>query len=99
MPVLGERARLAAGIVGVGAGYWLLAQLGSVAQYQGGVQVAWMPVGFAAAMLYLGDMRWAVGAAVADLLLGTGLVPFHAHRLLHDPTMLQTIGNTLEFVI
>src|SRR3954451_6572902 len=99
MPALGQRARLAAGIVGGGLGYWLLAQAGSVAQYEGGVQVAWLPVGFAAAVLYLGDMRWAIGAAAADLILGTGLVPFHVHRLLHDPTILQTIGNTLEFTI
>src|SRR3954447_26676393 len=99
MPVAGPRARVVAGAVGVGIGYWVLAKLGSVVQYPGGVQVAWLPVGFAAAMLYLRDMRWAIGGAVADLILGVGLVPFHVHRLLHDPTVLQTIGNTLEFVI
>src|SRR3954447_1154228 len=99
MPVAGPRARVVAGAVGVGVGYWVLAKLGSVAQYQGGVQVAWLPVGFAAAMLYLGDMRWAIGAAAADLILGKGMIPFHMHTLLHDPTVLQTVGNTLEVAI
>ena len=37
-----------------------LARLGNAAQYTGEVQVAWLPAGFAAAMLYLGDMRWVV---------------------------------------
>lgn len=88
------------GIVGVGVAYWLLAKLGSAAQYTGGVPVAWLPVGFTAAILYLGDMRWALGAAAADLILGTGLFPFHLHALLHDPTVsYQTVGNTFEFVL
>lgn len=93
-------ATLALGVLGVGVGYWLLAKVGSTAQYTGGVPVAWLPVGFAAAMLYLGDMRWAFGAVAADLILGTGLFPFHLHALLHDPTVsYQTAGNTFEFVL
>src|SRR3954447_22922386 len=100
MPVAGPRARVVAGAVGVGIGYWVLAKLGSVVQYPGGVQVAWLPAGFAAAALYLGDMRWAIGALLADLILGAGLFPFHVHLLLHDPTVaVQTVGNTLEFLI
>lgn len=92
--------QLVPGILGVGAGYWLLAKLGSAAQYTGGVPVAWLPVGFTAALLYLGDLRWAVGAAAADLILGTGLVPFHWRALLHDPTVVyQTVGNTFQFVL
>lgn len=90
--------RLTTGIVVVGVGYWLLAQLGSVVQYPGGVEVVWLPVGWAAAMLYLGDLRWFVGAMIADLILGAGLVPSHYQRLL-EPTTVQTLSNTVEFTL
>lgn len=84
----------------VGAAYWALGKLGSSLYYPGGVQVVWLPAGFAAAALYLGDMRWAIGAAAGDLILGTGLFPFHVHALLHDPTVVyQTVGNTIEFTL
>lgn len=92
------RVRLMMGIVGIGVGYWVLAQLGAAAQYTGGIQVAWLPVGFAAAVLYLGDLRWFIGAAAADLILGTGLIPFHADTLT-NPTTLETISNTIEFTL
>ena len=93
-------ARLWAGMLGVGVVYWVLGKLGGSLYYPGGVQVVWLPAGFAAAALYLGDMRWAIGAAAADLILGTGLIPFDLHALLHDPTVTwQTIGNTIEFVL
>ena len=94
------RTRLAVGIIGLGIAYWALAEVGGILSFPGGVQVAWLPAGFAAAVLCLGDLRWAIGAAVADLLLGTGVSPFQATLLLHDPTVLvQTLGNTLEFVL
>lgn len=76
------RRRLVVGIAGIGLVYWGLARLGSALYYPGGVQVVWLPAGFAAAILYLGDMRWAVGAAAADLILGAELFPFHLHALL-----------------
>ena len=63
--------RLVAGNVVVGVGYWLLAQLGSLAQYTGAIEVAWLPVGFAAGMLYLGDLRWFVGGMVGDFMVGS----------------------------
>jgi signal transduction histidine kinase len=90
--------RLVGGIVVVGLGYWLLAQLGAAVQYTGGVEVAWLPVGFAAAMLYLGDLRWFIGATLGDLVLGTGVIPFHADVLV-DVTTLQTVSNTVEFTL
>ncbi len=92
------RVRLLGGIVAVGLGYWALAQLGAAAQYTGGIQVAWLPVGFAAAMLYLGDLRWFIGAAAADLILGTGLIPFHFDTLT-NPTSIETVSNTIEFTL
>lgn len=86
------------GDVAVGLGYWVLAQLGAAAQYTGRIQVAWLPVGFAAAMLYLGDLRWFIGAAAADLILGTGLIPFHFDTVT-NPTSIETVSNTIEFTL
>jgi signal transduction histidine kinase len=90
--------RLVAGSALVGSGYWLLAKLGAAVQYQGYVEVAWLPVGWAAAMLYLGDLRWFAGATIADLLYGLSVAP-PAHYGLINPTTLQTVSNTLEFMI
>lgn len=91
--------RLLAGNVVVGLGYYGLATLGSVAQFTGQVQVAWLPVGFAAAMLYLGDLRWFAGGMLADLLLGTGVYPFHYQLLASPVVSFETIGNTIEFAL
>src|SRR6478735_8791672 len=88
------RRRLLLGNLAVGAGYYALARLGYVVQFTGGVQVAWLPVGFAAAMLYLGDLRWVFGPALADVLLGTGVVPFHSEELTRW-TQVQTLGNVI----
>jgi signal transduction histidine kinase len=90
--------RLVAGNVLVGVGYWSVAMLGAVAQYTGHIQVAWLPVGWAAAMLYLGDMRWWVGGALADLTIGDNFVPFHG-VVLTPADWLTTAGNTAEFVV
>src|SRR4051794_35443027 len=92
------RRRLLLGNLGLGLGYYALARLGSVVQFTGGVQVAWLPVGFASAMLYLGDLRWLFGPALADVLLGTGVVPFHGEELTRW-TQLQTLGNVTEFTL
>ena len=67
-------------------------------QFTGGVQAVWLPVGFAAAVLYLGDLRWWFGPALADVLLGTGIIPFHGEELTQW-TQAQTLGNVLEFTL
>jgi signal transduction histidine kinase len=88
--------RLVLGNVVVGVGYWTLAQVGGLAQYTGNIQVAWLPVGFAAAMLYLGDMRWFVGGMVADFCVGSNFT------FAVDPTLANIFGtasNTIEFVL
>jgi hypothetical protein len=72
-----EWRRFVVGSLVVAVGYWALARLGAVAVYTGNIQVAWLPVGFAAAMLYLGDLRWFVGGIVGDLALGNSWIPFH----------------------
>jgi hypothetical protein len=63
--------RVIVGNLAVAVGYWLFAQLGSLAQYTGNIEVAWLPVGFAAGMLYLGDLRWFVGGMVGDFVVGS----------------------------
>jgi signal transduction histidine kinase len=90
--------RPVAGNVAVGVGYWSLAMLGSVAQYRGNIQVAWLPVGWAAGMLYLGDLRWWVGGAIGDLMIGDNFVPFHGVALTGQ-SWVTTAGNTAEFVV
>ena len=41
-----------------------------------------------------------VGRTAIGLAGSHSLLPFHLHLLLHDPTVaVQTVGNTLEFVI
>lgn len=88
--------RLLAGSLLVGLGYYGLAKLGSVVQLTGAVQVAWLPVGYAAAVLYLGDLRWFAGGAIADLLLGTGIYPFNYHV---TEMTFETLGNIVEFTL
>src|ERR1700730_3099774 len=88
--------RLAVGNVVVGVGYWLLAQLGALAQYTGAIEVAWLPVGFAAGVLYLGDLRWFVGGMLGDFMVGNNFgvaFPFHPQDLV------TTAGNTIEFAL
>jgi signal transduction histidine kinase len=91
--------RLLAGNLLLGLGYYGLARLGGVVQLTGQVQVAWLPVGYAAAALYLGDMRWFAGGAIADMLLGTGVYPFHYQLIPTAEVWFETLGNTAEFVI
>jgi signal transduction histidine kinase len=93
------RPRLVAGIVGLGLGYWVISLVGEAVQYTGGIEVAWLPVGLAAAVLYLGDLRWFVGASLADLLLGAGTpIPLHFGEL-WSLTTLATLSNTVEFTL
>jgi signal transduction histidine kinase len=102
LPALGGPrtwGRYLAGNIAVGAGYWLLAKLGSVVLFTGSVQAVWLPVGFAAAAFYLGSLRWFIGAAVADLVLGTGIYPFHYQLLATAEGTMVTVGNTLEVVL
>ncbi len=88
--------RLVAGNVVVGVGYWTLGQLGSLVQYTGAIEVAWLPVGFAAGMLYLGDLRWFVGGMVGDFLIGNS---FSVVFPLHAQDFVTTVGNTIEFTL
>lgn len=88
--------RLLAGNLLVGLGYYGLAKLGSVVVLTGAVQVAWLPLGYAAAVLYLGDPRWFAGAAIADLLLGTGIYHFNYHVTVMT---YETLGNIVEFTL
>jgi signal transduction histidine kinase len=88
--------RLVAGNLLVGLGYYGLAKLGSVVVLTGAVQVAWLPLGYAAAVLYLGDLRWFAGGAIADLLLGTGVYHINYHITVET---YETLGNIVEFTL
>jgi signal transduction histidine kinase len=90
--------RLVLGNLAVFVGYFACEQLGSVAQYKNGIEVAWLPVGFAAGMLYLGDVRWFVGGMIADFSIGTGHLPFWGFTLTTQ-TCATTAGNTIEFTL
>jgi signal transduction histidine kinase len=84
------------GNLALAVGYWTLAELGSLVQYTGEIEVAWLPVGFAAGMLYLGDLRWFVGGMVGDFLVGNNFAlvfPWDA------PDLVTTAGNTIEFLL
>lgn len=84
------------GNLAVAAGYWMFAQLGSLAQYSGNIEVSWLPVGFAAGMLYLGDLWWFVGGMVGDFVVGPDFgfaFPWDAADLV------ATAGNTIEFLL
>jgi signal transduction histidine kinase len=88
--------RLLAGNLLVGLGYYGLAKLGSVVQLTGAVQLAWLPVGYTVAVLYLGDLRWFAGAAIADLLFGTTVYPLKYHTA---ELTFETLGNIVEFTL
>ncbi|MBV9920238.1 MAG: MASE1 domain-containing protein [Pseudonocardia sp.] len=88
--------RLIAGNVVVAVGYWFLAEVGGLAQYRDGIEVAWLPVGFAAAMLYLGDLRWFIGVIVGDMIVGPNFIPVVDPTV---PNLVATTGNTIEVVL
>jgi signal transduction histidine kinase len=88
--------RLLAGNLLVGLGYYVLAKLGSVVAFTGAVQLAWLPVGYAVAVLYLGDLRWFAGAAIADLLFSTTVYPLKYHPA---EMTFETLGNIVEFTL
>ncbi|MFN8108726.1 MAG: MASE1 domain-containing protein [Thermoleophilia bacterium] len=91
---LAPAQRLVIGVAATAAGYYGLARLGFVVQYPGEVSAVWLPVGFAVAMLSLGDMRWLVGALLADLLLD--VTP---GGLNWGPAVTQTVGNMVEVAV
>lgn len=90
--------RLVLGNLAVAVGYSGLAMLGSAVQYTGSIEAVWLPVGFAAAMLYIGDLRWWVGGAFADLVIGPTFIPFD-HVSINGQDVMTTVGNTIEFTV
>ncbi len=65
-------------------------------QYTGAIEVAWLPVGFAAGMLYLGDLRWFAGGMLGDWMVGND---FGLHFPFDGQDLVTTAGNTIEFVL
>jgi signal transduction histidine kinase len=63
--------------------------------YEGDVQAVWLPVGAAAAVLYLFDLRWLPGAAIADFALGLPLSDWGEVWV----NVVETVGNTTEVLV
>lgn len=71
-------ARIARYVLGVAAfagAYYVAAQGGYALQFTGSISAIWPPVGLAAAVLYLGGLRWWPGAVIGDLLSNNGASP------------------------
>ena len=71
-------ARIVRYLLGVAAfagAYYVAAQGGYALQFTGSISAIWPPVGFAAAVLYLGGLRWWPGAVIGDLLSNNGASP------------------------
>jgi signal transduction histidine kinase len=77
--LVGVRARsalrYAAGVLGLAAAYYAAGQASLALQYSGPVAAIWLPVGVAAATLYLAGLRWWPGALIADLALADPAQP------------------------
>jgi signal transduction histidine kinase len=86
------------GTLGLAVAYWLLGELSGVVQYSDNITVAWLPVGFAAGVLYLGDLRWFVGGVIGDLCVGNSWVPF-SDFIFGTQSYVTTVGNTIEFTL
>jgi signal transduction histidine kinase len=88
-------ARIVRYLLGVAAfagAYWVAAQGGYALQFTGSISAIWPPVGFAAAVLYLGGLRWWPGAVIGDLLSNNGASPV-------GTTTAVTLANLAEVTV
>ena len=88
-------ARIVRYLLGVAAfagAYYLAAQGGYALQFTGSISAIWPPVGFAAAVLYLGGLRWWPGAVIGDLLSNNGASPV-------GTTTAVTVANLAEVTV
>ena len=88
-------ARLVRYLLGVAAfagAYYIAAQGGYALQFTGSISAIWPPVGFAAAVLYLGGLRWWPGAVIGDLLSNDGASPV-------GTTTAATVANLAEVTV
>jgi signal transduction histidine kinase len=88
-------ARIVRYLLGVAAfagAYYVAAQGGYALQFTGSISAIWPPVGFAAAVLYLGGLRWWPGAVIGDLLSNDGASPV-------GTTIAVTVANLAEVTV
>jgi signal transduction histidine kinase len=80
------------GVAAFAGAYYIAAQGGYALQFTGSISAIWPPVGFAAAVLYLGGLRWAPGAVIGDLLSNNGASPL-------GTTIAVTVANLAEVTV
>ena len=80
------------GVAAFAGAYYVAAQGGYALQFTGSISAIWPPVGFAAAVLYLGGLRWWPGAVIGDLLSNTGASPV-------GTTIAVTVANLAEVTV
>ena len=80
------------GVAAFAAAYYVAAQGGYALQFTGSISAIWPPVGFAAAVLYLGGLRWWPGAVIGDLLSNDGGSPV-------GTTIAVTVANLAEITV
>ena len=67
--------RYLAGTVALAAGYFVAGRASLALQYTGPVAAIWLPIGVAAATLYLAGLRWWPGVLIGDLALADPMQP------------------------
>jgi signal transduction histidine kinase len=80
------------GVAAFAGAYYVAAQGGYALQFTGSISAIWPPVGFAAAVLYLGGLRWWPGAVIGDLLSNNGASPV-------GTTIAVTVANLAEITV
>jgi signal transduction histidine kinase len=80
------------GVTAFAGAYYVAAQGGYALQFTGSISAIWPPVGFAAAVLYLGGLRWWPGAVIGDLLSNNGASPV-------GTTIAVTVANLAEVTV
>lgn len=80
------------GVAAFAGAYYGAAQGGYALQFTGSISAIWPPVGFAAAVLYLGGLRWWPGAVIGDLLSNNGASPV-------GTTTAVTLANLAEVTV
>jgi signal transduction histidine kinase len=80
------------GVAAFAGAYYVAAQGGYALQFTGSISAIWPPVGFAAAVLYLGGLRWWPGAVIGDLLSNDGGSPV-------GTTIAVTVANLAEVTV
>jgi signal transduction histidine kinase len=88
-------ARYVVGVAALTGGYYLAAQVGYALQFTGSIAAIWPPVGLAAAVLYLGGLRWWPGIVIGDLLASEGGSPLATELIIAAANLAEATVATL----